>query len=251
MLGKLIKYDIAALFKGVIPILAVMVGSCAILSLAVCGVWLYVGNLAVVAIVNSLPVVAGVIAFCIAYVMVFCRYYRNLMSKEGQLFFAVPASNAQHLASKLITGILAIMLICGTLIFSVLLNWVIKFRLMGKTAVVDIQVLRAYLAIMGINSVEQIVCVAINFIAANVVLLLAVFFVSTKVGIADKRSFTTGFILAVVLLLVYATVCGIVDWLTGDNAVWFTVANCVTHFVISIILFLATKFLLDKKLYTV
>ena len=117
MLGKLLKYDLKALSRILIPVhlaaLAVAAVSCvaafagyAISELPASSASDHAGPLLALA---ALVLVMGLLALaCIAgatFVVILWRFYKNLFTDEGYLTLTLPASPAQQLGSKLIAGL--------------------------------------------------------------------------------------------------------------------------------------------------
>lgn len=122
MLGKLLKYDIKALWKMMLPLILSVLGTSVVGTIA----------LRVIVEMSNSPVnhsnsmnnpfsglfmlslgmlvfvaVMALIAFdVIATVFILYRYYKNLFTDEGYLTFTLPVTTDQILLSKIINGVL-------------------------------------------------------------------------------------------------------------------------------------------------
>ncbi len=109
MLGKLLKYEIKAMGRVMLPLYAVMLFLAGFLALN-----LRLGmNPAIRRIVDKFAVVSGflfvigVIAVgVVMIVMVVQRFYKNLLGNEGYLMFSLPATTLEHILSKGLSSLL-------------------------------------------------------------------------------------------------------------------------------------------------
>ncbi len=112
MLKKLIKYDMRALSKTVLPVMLFVF----VLMIAVGALF---GTLGMIENVEGgeflrllLPAAIGILTLAtvtglaLADILIYARYYKNLMTDEGYLSFTLPVTGNQHLCSKLITAII-------------------------------------------------------------------------------------------------------------------------------------------------
>ncbi|MCR5770673.1 MAG: hypothetical protein K6G87_05480 [Butyrivibrio sp.] len=107
MLGKLIKYDLKAIFRNLLPlcIAFIIVGIVAGISFP------YnieddnaVGFLLLWGIMVFALVVMTIAVSVISLIIVVMRFYKNLLGNEGYLSFTLPVSTGSLLASKCISG---------------------------------------------------------------------------------------------------------------------------------------------------
>ncbi len=110
MLGKLIKYDLKSMFRGLLPLCGVFI----ILGL-LAGVSfpkeftedMPIGNAVIWGTVLVALIVMTVTVSILSMVIVIIRFYKNFLGDEGYLTFTLPVSVKAHLASKCISGYLA------------------------------------------------------------------------------------------------------------------------------------------------
>lgn len=112
MLKKLIKYDMRALYRSVLPVLLVVF----ILMAAVGALSGTLGRLNGVrdgeSLTSLLPaaigllVIASAAGLVLSDILIYARYYKNLTACEGYLSFTLPVTGMQHLCSKLVTAII-------------------------------------------------------------------------------------------------------------------------------------------------
>lgn len=112
MLKKLIKYDMRALSKTVLPVMLFVF----VLMIAVGALFGTLGMIENVAggefLMLLIPAAIGILTLAtvtglaLADILIYARYYKNLMTDEGYLSFTLPVTGNQHLCSKLITAII-------------------------------------------------------------------------------------------------------------------------------------------------
>ncbi len=115
MLGKLIKYEMRAMGRIMLPIYALLLVSSAAVSAYV---HMSLGSNALVDsvlerfgfIVVMLFVFIAIAATVMMGVLVIQRFYKNLLGAEGYLMFTLPATTAQNIISKAITALIWILL---------------------------------------------------------------------------------------------------------------------------------------------
>ena len=113
MLGKLIKYEIKAFGRIMLPLygiaFAVTLLFSVMIRLSMSG---FAKNLIdKFAVIASVLFIAVVIAVMVVMViMIIQRFYRNLLGTEGYLMFTLPVTTLQNILSKLLTAILWILI---------------------------------------------------------------------------------------------------------------------------------------------
>lgn len=115
MLSTLIRYDFKRLFKWILPACGLIVLSAAFFDL----IYWRLSNpteaeryLLVPYALLSFVMILGIYAGCLAGLAVICNhFYKNLMTDEGYLTFTLPVSHNQILASKVITGVVSMLLV--------------------------------------------------------------------------------------------------------------------------------------------
>lgn len=115
MLGKLIKYDLKALSRFVLPLFAVLIGSSIALRICV-EIFKFDGA--------GSNIIASILVFVIAfvyvisllgcgfavYIMIALNYHKSLMSDRGYFYLTLPVTHDMHLISKLLAGAAVIIL---------------------------------------------------------------------------------------------------------------------------------------------
>ncbi len=113
MLGKLLKYEIKAFGRVMLPLYGVMLA----VSVFYAAMLRFTMNEALHSILDTFALLGGVL-FVIAIaavmvaivVMVIQRFYRNLLGTEGYLMFTLPVSTLEHILSKMLSAMLWILL---------------------------------------------------------------------------------------------------------------------------------------------
>ena len=113
MLGKLLKYEIKAMGRVMLPLYAVMVFAACLfafnLRLNMSGVAKFIVDR--FAIVTGFLFGAAVLAvFVVMVIIVIQRFYKNLLGTEGYLMFTLPARTHEHILSKAISSFLWILI---------------------------------------------------------------------------------------------------------------------------------------------
>ena len=112
MLGKLLKYEIKAMGRVMLPLYAVLLFLAGFLALN-----LRLGmNPAIRMIVDKFAVISGflfvigiITVGVVMIVMVVQRFYKNLLGNEGYLMFSLPATTLEHILSKGISSLIWIL----------------------------------------------------------------------------------------------------------------------------------------------
>lgn len=140
MLGKLIKYDMKALARILLPaqlgvIAAALLGGVFLaITIALAGDGPIEGVLAVISTMLTglylfLLMLGIVAAAVISLVFIAMRFYKSLFSNEGYLTFTLPVTAGQILLSKVITGV--IWLVCCTVAVCIAVALVFLVGLIG------------------------------------------------------------------------------------------------------------------------
>ena len=134
MLGKLLKYELAAtgrrlpLLYGVLIVISLLFGI-----IIGTGAW---DNVVVGRISTALYVMAAITLGLLTLIVLIQRFYKNLLGNEGYLMMTLPAGPGAHVASKLISATIWIILggIAGVVALNLLLyftsggTWYFSFR---------------------------------------------------------------------------------------------------------------------------
>ncbi|MDI9508806.1 MAG: hypothetical protein GX319_05195 [Clostridiales bacterium] len=105
MLKKLIKHELYATARFLIPLYLIMV----VLSLAnrlLTNFDIFRGPLNTIRILMLVAYVISIVAsLAVTFILIILRFYKNLMSEEGYLMFTLPVKTSQLINSKLIVSI--------------------------------------------------------------------------------------------------------------------------------------------------
>lgn len=115
MLGKLIKYELKATGRIMLPLYLVMLAATLALSanIRLTSDTASKGNFILSTILIILFVLAILAVSIISVLLILNRFYKNLLGDEGYLMFSLPVSTAQNITSKGLTAL--IWIICSIL----------------------------------------------------------------------------------------------------------------------------------------
>ncbi len=106
MLGKLIKQELKATSKYLIPMFLILI-VISLFNRVIISLDIFHGVLRVIpAFINTIYIISVISAVIISFASMVLRFYKNLMSDEGYLMFTLPVSPKQLLNSKLIVSTL-------------------------------------------------------------------------------------------------------------------------------------------------
>lgn len=224
MLGKLLKYDIKALWKMMLPLILSALGVSVVGTIALRIMvemsrssvrmenpfsGLFIASLGMIVFVA----VMGLIAFgVISTVFILYRYYKNLFTDEGYLTFTLPVTPHEILLSKTINGI--IWSVVTTVVTVVCAAIMIVFGSGGGwQRVVEemMDILRLILRYMGLDgaliAAEMILMMIVSLISSILVLYLSITIGSTvarrhKVLASVGVFFGIQFVLSIVTTLI-------------------------------------------------
>jgi hypothetical protein len=109
MLSKLIKYEMKAYSRVLLPLYAAILAVAAADGLA----WRFAdatGNTVLAVFLAAAYMILVFAAAAVTAAAVILRFYRNLLGREGYLMFALPASVGEHIASKVLSAALWVIL---------------------------------------------------------------------------------------------------------------------------------------------
>ena len=112
MLGKLLKYEIRAMGRVMLPLYLAMIFVAGLFAFNM-KVGMSAGArrlLQQFAIITGVLFFAAVMAvFIVMFIMVVQRFYKNLLGTEGYLMFTLPVNTFEHIASKAVSSMLWIL----------------------------------------------------------------------------------------------------------------------------------------------
>ena len=113
MLGKLIKYELKAFGRVMLPLYGLLLAAAGVFSLTIrLSMTAFAKNIIEkFAILSGLLFVVALIAVMVVMIiMIIQRFYRNLLGTEGYLMFTLPVTTLQHILSKAICAFIWIVL---------------------------------------------------------------------------------------------------------------------------------------------
>ncbi len=273
MLGKLLKYDLRALFKywWVVALSSVglsAVGGVSLRLLISSTVAEEAPLLAILAMLGLVVTVLGLSAFLIATeIFIYVRFYQNLFSDEGYLTFTLPVRRRDILNSKLISGLLVNFLTATLLVADIL--GILIIGLDHDTLYVIGESLSMFFGnafkLMGILSavyiLEAILGLFLLSVAGYLLTLICITFAAVvakkhKVFAAIGFYYVTGAVLSFVgqigFMLGAISLAGIFEKIPESSMLWvlslilLSLILCVGA--ISVALYSIEHYLIDRKL---
>ncbi len=109
MLGKLMKYEMSAVGRIVLPLYAVWILLAGIFGFTLTGGGETITGVPQV-ILGILYGVATATALILTFVMLVIRFYRNLLGNEGYLMFSLPVTTGKHMCCKTLSSSIWLMI---------------------------------------------------------------------------------------------------------------------------------------------
>lgn len=106
MLGKVMKYELRASGRLLLPLFGLAIIVCALLRLAIWGIpaiWESAGNI-VTPMATLFGIVLIIVVAVLAFVAVVVRFYQGMVSNEAYLSFTLPVKPSTHVLGRLLTG---------------------------------------------------------------------------------------------------------------------------------------------------
>ena len=253
MLGKLIKYEYKATARTFFPIYI------ALLVVAITGRVLRIGNIDAVWAISNMVLIGLFIGLgVLTLLMVIERFNKNLLGDEGYLMFTLPVKSEQLILSKLIMSVLWVIIsgIIAFITFLILIgdisiwseiftNWNriwIEFRNMIQDQMY-IKYPIVYLVIIGITGLVSYMSFILKIYVALAVAQLPIF---------HKNRGIMGLIAFLAINIILSICLGIKNLILPSHLFntfsSMLINTMITGSIISIILFLITKWILDKHL---
>ena len=116
MLGKLLKYELKAMGRIILPLYLVLILAAGLFAVNIKlndKAQTLSGFMNILSIITTILFVACI--FVVVIVMIFLvvqRFYKNLLGQEGYLMFTLPASTLEHILSKMLSSM--IWIVVGT-----------------------------------------------------------------------------------------------------------------------------------------
>ena len=119
MVKKLIKYDLKAFLKVMLPVYFVLIGVAALYRIVSLfendGVFFGIFNASAVIIL----VISVIVCLLLTFIFSIVRFYKNLYTAEGYLTFTLPVTPAAHIISKLTVSLIFDVITLAVVILSV------------------------------------------------------------------------------------------------------------------------------------
>lgn len=262
MLGKLIKHELKATSRLLVPLYI------ALLCISVINHFTFnygaeEGVFAVITgflfMIQSLFTVTIVI---ITIIFMIARFYKNFLSNEGYLMFTLPVSSHKLILSKLIvtlfwTFISALSVAISWFIVSVSANNINLFSFTMQTVQTLFEELNTTFGFGWVTVFIQLVVLGILFLVGNILLV----YTSIAIGqLFKKYKLVISFVFYIVIRIIIQvlTVSGIVglEYTLGLNETIFTASNAniillasiITGFIGCTIFYTATNYIFKRKL---
>lgn len=277
MLGKLLKYEVKATARWCLPMYGLL-----LIMAAVNRIFLELrdqsysfDNSAVIERFRNLPIVLGtslyvfIIAavFIVTTVIIIQRFYKNLMGDEGYLMVTLPVQPWENIVSKLLVGILwtvVSVIITGLSIVIIMLNadfisefpyfWEdmrYLFQELGMSGVLFTWLLIAGTIVSTVKSILAIYAsIAIGQLSNNHKVLCAF---AAYIGINIVENTVSGILSAIMMFAPGFALSNALMYSTAASAVTETVnmamaVSLIFQVVLTVVLFIATNYILSKKL---
>ncbi len=257
MLGKLLKYEFKATSRILIPLYLILLITTGINRLILL-LDIFEGSLMIIpAIMKALFMLSVITIFITAFILMIYRFYKNLLSDEGYLMFTLPAKTHQLIISKYLATLtwllVSIIIIIGSAVLAIgtpeniklvlnrLNEFLLQFEASGNNITVTIITLLLFCLTSFITYISLIYAsIAIGQLFTKNRLVGA--FVS-YIGISTLMQ------LLLLLLLVMTNVFRSIIT-NGNNMIplKLLLGIIVYQFVVSIIFFITTNTIFQKKL---
>jgi hypothetical protein len=114
MLGKLLKYELKAMGRIILPLYLVLILASALFAVNIKlndKTQSLSGFMNIISIVTTILFVACIfVVVIVMFFLVVQRFYKNLLGQEGYLMFTLPASTLSHILSKLLSSLIWIVI---------------------------------------------------------------------------------------------------------------------------------------------
>ncbi|MBR0302692.1 MAG: hypothetical protein IJQ80_02470 [Clostridia bacterium] len=171
MVKKLIKYDLKAFAKVMIPIEAVLLGAATlfrIIQFFESDTVFYKIFAVSTGIIFGLSVAAGIILTAIVSIV---RFYKNLFTAEGYLSFTLPVTPSQHVASKLIVSLIFDVITALTIAVSLVIAT--SGDMLVELVNAGLYLIRQYFSALGGHGVffviESVICAVTALVAFHLI----------------------------------------------------------------------------------
>ena len=127
MLGTLLKYELKATARIMIPVLLAMLAATAVLGLNV----RFENQISVLVniVIVLLFILTMIASVIISVILVLQRFHKNLLGREGYLMFTLPVRTGENIAAKALTAFLwtiagiATSMVCGLILVCIMGDW--------------------------------------------------------------------------------------------------------------------------------
>lgn len=257
MLGKVLKYDLKALCRYLIPLYAVLFGLGIMIRLLG-----FFDNVSIIAIICGLMIVALVVLSCLSFVLngIFSvKYYlENLFKDEGYLTHTLPVKKGTLLFSKVLASLVTFSMTALVLIISLIVAFYQKGLFVEVVKVLN-------LSIYGMSVYEFLLFMIVYGVIGYIVTILMVY---AAIAIGYSRSSNKlvssvvwGLIFYFVMEFLYLGLLGIIMiinptfisnldnsvFMMKDLIIFFSIFMVFTAFIGGVYYYISYRFM-DKKL---
>ena len=266
MLKKLIKYDMRAIGKLALPILAV-----------VAGVILLIFTLIGLVMSNTDMIVRNLFSFLGIYVLaigvlggntvvsffVLFRYYQNLFTDQGYLSFTLPVTPSQHLCSKVVTAFLWNIIILAVNAIALTLGVFVMLIISDKLGFTSLEAFlytvstsvrdffNTLVSEFNLSSASFIGILFVLIVCRSLCSILEVFFAMTVGGLMRRAKVITGLGVYFAIQTALSTIGNILSTFFTWNdlsPLFYLLPFAILYLVLCVVFFAWTRSLLDKKL---
>ena len=261
MLNKLIKRDIRAMSKLMLPLLGLILLEFLLLG-TILGIFVRNNSMeSIVYILGALGsgvLIMGIIGCNTALqILIFVRYYKNFFTDEGYLSFTLPATSTQHLCSKAITAIIWTVAITFSNIIALFLAGLL-FTVISKVDVMPFfeqlsvffnQFFSEYFSNLEISAVGVIILSVVTTCLKGLSSLFMMYFVITVGGLSRNNGLIKGIGIYILFNMLASVINGILNNVSEIMPTMLEVVPyAFTYLLGAVLFFCLTKYLLDKKL---
>lgn len=104
MIGKLLKYELRATARTMLPLYLVMFAATILTAVDVSTN--LSRNIIIDTIINAIFFIAVFVVIVVSFLLILQRYYKNLLGSEGYLMFTLPVTTQQNIFSKALTALI-------------------------------------------------------------------------------------------------------------------------------------------------
>lgn len=269
MLSKLFKYDMRSIKSRAIPVLLLI-----FLAMILIGVEFGVMSLDInVPIVSTLIALTCPLLFLgvtagavILVILVYMRYYNNLMTDEGYLSFTLPVTVQEHIWSKFFSAVLWFLILGAVTLAGLFGAVIIGGLIAGTTDIIPLiysfireVMVKAFEVVLSNN--QAIAFAGVGFVllcASGILSIFKYFFAMTISGGANKANVWKIILIVIVVNTAISTITGVLTSTVGgfilnkvpgfNYTIYMMLISIIVDAAASVALFILIKNKLQKNL---